>query len=328
MTKRSGPLWLCAVIALLAWPTQPSSRAQEPAPLFRASVAAVRVDAFAHTNRKPLTGLAASDFIVLDNGVEQQVDAIGTTTNAHVIIGLDASGSVDGATLDRLRQGVRAVLSRLSSNDRLSLFTFANRMRLIRRSAPPDQDVESALSSLRGTGSTTLHDAVIFGAALSQANPLPSIFLLFTDGQETASWTAASRTLEAVKATNVVIYTVGEGLPAAVTSSPIVDYFTRPTWLGPEAGDTIEMLRVIADVSGGDFLRVGRGDSLARTFTDILAQYRQRYLLTYTPKGVDDTPGWHRLEVRLRNRSGSVTARQGYGVTSVPCPSGRAAACR
>lgn len=312
MRTHAGTIAWAALAALLAWPPLPQVLAQQRAPLFRTSVQAVRVDAFAHADRKPIVGLTARDFIVLDNGVEQFVDAIGTTTAAHVIIGIDTSGSVDGATLARLKQGVQAVVTQLTSDDRLSLFAFDNRLHLIRRAAPPDADIEVALGDLRGAGRTTLHDAVIFGSALSQANALPSLFLLFTDGQETASWTNTGRTLEALRTTDVVVYTVGEGLAPALTSATVTPYFTKPTWLSPDPGDTIEILQRIADVSGGGFLRVGRGDRLAVTFTGILAQYRQRYLLTYTPRGVEEG-GWHRLEVRLRDRKGAVTARQGYG---------------
>ena len=71
------------------------------------------------------------------------------------------------------------------------------------------------------------------------------------------------------------------------------------------------MLQVLADTSGGEFLRVRRGASLAETFGAILAQYRTRYLLSFTPTAAGDGK-WHRLEVRLRNRPGTVVAREGY----------------
>jgi hypothetical protein len=67
----------------------------------------------------------------------------------------------------------------------------------------------------------------------------------------------------------------------------------------------------VADISGGEFLRVPRDANLTEPFGRILAQYRQRYLITYTPSDTT-TPGWHRLEVRLRNRPGRVVAREGY----------------
>ena len=40
-------------------------------------------------------------------------------------------------------------------------------------------------------------------------------------------------------------------------------------------------------------------------------QYRQRYLITFTPT-MPAGPGWHRLDVSLRNRPGTVVAREGY----------------
>ena len=113
-----------------------SPRAQDPVPMFRASVDVVTVDAFAHKDRKPIGDLTAQDFIVRDNGVEQVVDSLGTTDSAHVIIGLDLSGSVDGKTLEQLRSAVRALVGELTPDDRVSLFTFSDRLRLLMRARP------------------------------------------------------------------------------------------------------------------------------------------------------------------------------------------------
>jgi hypothetical protein len=42
----------------------------------------------------------------------------------------------------------------------------------------------------------------------------------------------------------------------------------------------------------------------------ILDEFRHRYLVSYTPRGVA-RDGWHRLTVRVK-RSGTVKARPGY----------------
>ena len=47
------------------------------------------------------------------------------------------------------------------------------------------------------------------------------------------------------------------------------------------------------------------------TFIQTLAEFRDRYVLSYSPAGVAPT-GWHRLEVKLKTKSGKVTARRGY----------------
>lgn len=43
----------------------------------------------------------------------------------------------------------------------------------------------------------------------------------------------------------------------------------------------------------------------------IMTEFRTRYLLTYTPSGVEKS-GWHPIEVKLKNKKGKVTARRGY----------------
>ena len=42
-----------------------------------------------------------------------------------------------------------------------------------------------------------------------------------------------------------------------------------------------------------------------------IAEMRTRYLLRYTPRGVD-AAGWHRLEIRVPGRRAEVRARHGY----------------
>jgi hypothetical protein len=54
----------------------------------------------------------------------------------------------------------------------------------------------------------------------------------------------------------------------------------------------------------------------------ILEEFRNRYLLSYSPKGVS-AAGWHRLEVKLKNRRATVKARPGYvaaGLQTGPQP--------
>lgn len=285
--------------------------AQDPAPTFRTWVDVVTLDAWVHDGGRPLAGLTAADFEVRDNGVPQQVQALGTTDSAHVIVGLDLSGSVDGETLDRLRGGVRAVTAQLTSRDRLSLFTFGAEVRLLLRAEVPGPLAEAALARLEAEGATPLHDALVFGSALTHADARPAVFLLFTDGRDTASWTTAAQALDVLRRTAVVVYPIGAGLPAAIPNDVASEYFARGFWMAPTAGDTLRLLQSAATATGGDFLRIGARSDLARPFRDILGRYRQRYLLTYTPSGTT-AGGWHRLDVRLRSRKGEVVAREGY----------------
>ena len=46
-------------------------------------------------------------------------------------------------------------------------------------------------------------------------------------------------------------------------------------------------------------------------FAQIVNEFRSRYLLTYTPSGVEPG-GWHALDVRLKGTKGKIQARRGY----------------
>jgi hypothetical protein len=53
---------------------------------------------------------------------------------------------------------------------------------------------------------------------------------------------------------------------------------------------------------------------LQATFMSILHEFRQRYVISYSPRGVPET-GWHPLDVRVKGRRVNVTARRGYIVS-------------
>jgi hypothetical protein len=43
----------------------------------------------------------------------------------------------------------------------------------------------------------------------------------------------------------------------------------------------------------------------------IVTEFRSRYLLTYIPTGVQ-AGGWHPIDVKLKIKKGTTTARRGY----------------
>ena len=72
-----------------------------------------------------------------------------------------------------------------------------------------------------------------------------------------------------------------------------------------------QVLDHLTEETGGRVLFANSNKDLRATLTQTLSEFRDRYVLSYTPTGVSPT-GWHRLDVRLKAKSGSVTARRGY----------------
>jgi hypothetical protein len=69
-------------------------------------------------------------------------------------------------------------------------------------------------------------------------------------------------------------------------------------------------LRDLASFTGGQLFEVEKTANLEAIFLGVLEEFRQRYLLSYTPRGVA-SDGWHRLAVRVK-RNATVKARPGY----------------
>ena len=112
--------------------------------------------------------------------------------------------------------------------------------------------------------------------------------IVFSDGVDTASWLTDDRVFDSAKRGDAVAYTVGVG-----------------------DGGTSSFLRELASLTGGTAYKVDSTRDLRATFLRILDEFRHRYLVSYTPRGVS-RDGWHRLDVRLKNRRAAIKARPGY----------------
>ena len=115
-----------------------------------------------------------------------------------------------------------------------------------------------------------------------------ALLIVFSDGVDTSSWLRADACSTP---------------PNAPTSSSTVS--SVASRLKPE------FLREVTSLTGGTAVRDREDRESARTFLGILDEFRHRYLVSYTPKGVAKD-GWHKLEVRVKSRRASVKARPGY----------------
>ncbi len=142
--------------------------------------------------------------------------------------------------------------------------------------------------------------------ALREADQGRTLVLLLSDGRDTSSWLTARKVVQAARRTDVVLYPV---TIRAVTAA--VHVGGRPSSLEQSAGPSERLLDALAEETGGRVVYASDEAALARTFLDVLKEFRQRYVLSYSPSGVSST-GWHTIEVKLRGKSGDVRARRGY----------------
>ena len=280
------------------------ARAQQPA--FKVQTEVVRIDVLVERNGNPVAGLTANDFTVEDNGVRQRVTLLPATETVTFATVLDVSGSMTPRQLRNAEAGVRAVMAALHDRDRHALYAFAGEIRQIALPAGRESvAVESIAKALRETGGThtSLQDALFAAIVQAGVEPGPKVAAVLTDGRDNTSWLGAQSVIDAATRHETVIY------PVAVRGdSPQYPFGVPPM----AADDGLRLLQVIADRTGGRLIHADWSRDLAPVFDALVREYRQRYVLGFTPERVASGDGWHRLEVRLRNKPGKVHARSGY----------------
>jgi VWFA-related protein len=267
-----------------------AAAAQEP-PVFRAEVGVVRVEVLVTRGGVPVRGLGAADFELSDDGLPQALEPIvEEQTAVDAVLVLDASGSTSGPKLDSLQAAAGAFLDGLRRGEHAALLAFSHEVQLLQPLTTDLAAVRRALARVSPRGNTALVDAVYAALRLREPGDRRTAVVVFSDGVDTLSWLAASDVAEAAGRSNATVYGV--------------------TVRGK--GDRKEpFLGDVARATGGRLFEASSERDLRARFLDVLADIRSRYVLRYVPRG-PGSPGWHRLEVRLRNLKGEVLARPGY----------------
>jgi VWFA-related protein len=278
---------------------------------FRSGVDIVRVDALVTDGRRPIGGLGVEDFELRDNGVPQRIDAIALeSVPLTVTFVLDTSGSIAGGKMSHLSAAVDSVLNGMHRQDRAALVTFSHRVWERMALTSEWEGLRGVLTAARAEGGTALNDAVYAGLALSEAQEARSLVLVFSDGMDNASWLPSVTVENAARRADAVVYGV------AVAAEMVNDYrrqaTSTPVVPAPRyrPGQT-DFLDAIAAATGGRVLKADITTNLPKAFDEILQEFRTRYLITYSARGVD-TPGWHAITLTVKGRHAEVTARRGY----------------
>lgn len=272
---------------------------------FRSATELVSVDVLVTDGRTPIAGLTAADFELTDNGTPQTVEQIYVEQlPLNVVMVLDSSSSVRGERLRALKAGALAIIDRLRPRDRAALVSFSHRLDLRAALTGDIATLRRSVDTLEANGSTALRDAAFAALALRSAEATRTLVLLFSDGFDTASILSEDRVLEIARRSDAIVYAIGIRQAPVRRSGPGFR-------LGSDAPIDDRFLERLSRETAGRLLNADQNRDIERTFARVLDEFNSRYVLGYAPRGVAGS-GWHRLEVRLKKKSGRVLARRGY----------------
>jgi len=311
---------------------------QEQLPVFRSAANAVSIDATVQDrSRRPIAGLTAADFEILDNGVRQEIAELSyARLPIDVTVALDVSYSVNGLMLERLRRGITQLMADFGAGDRLKLLLFNSRISRSVDFTTETAKVEAAIRGAVAGGGTALLDAVSVAVTQAADSDRRQLLMVFTDGIDSTSTTPPSVLTSVVlrsraALTFVLPATAALGTSTFVPPVPTVQStgtnsilngyntlaaanarqqaFNAAAVAPPRALDPV--FRNLAGLTGGNVVATTAASDLTALFRQILSEFRSAYVLRYHVKD-PAVAGYHVIDVKVKRDGAIVNARRGY----------------
>jgi Ca-activated chloride channel family protein len=276
--------------------------AQEP--VFRVSTKLVRlIVSVKDVKGQPVGTLEKGDFTVTDSGVAQTVSVFEHHTEVPLSVSLliDTSGST-GNDLDyevrSLRKFIAALLKEGDPKDAVALYGFDTFVTELTTFTRREQRLSQSLDRLRGTGGTSLFDAVYLAARKMESRDGRHVLVVVTDGGDTNSKENFQTALRMLQLSETIVYPI---LVTPITSEP-----------GRNLGGE-RVLAQFAENTGGRVFEPAASNKLDGIFTEILRDLRTQYLLGYYPANLPaELPAFHPVKVTVGRADLKVSTRSGY----------------
>ena len=281
--------------------------------VFRGRTDGVIVLVSVREKNAPVAGLTPEDFVLIDNGVRQQiVSSNAETLPLDVALVLDTSNSVRGRPFDRLKANIQAISQLLNPADRVQVITFGDRVADPLGIKPGGAPLP--LDSIAAGGYTSFYNALAAALMLAPHADRPRMIFSFSDGFDTASFLDARQLVAMAGYSSASLYaTFVLRYPDVLDLARVA----RPPAFAPKPPLPVPVpnrasLQEAASMTGGALYDVSNDDSMVEAFRKVLQEFRSSYVLTYVARDVAPD-GWHNIVVTVPGKpNASVRARRGY----------------
>jgi len=283
-----------------------------PITTFKSSVDLVALNVVVtDSTEKFVTGLSTTDFVVFEDGVQQDVSFFGASDlPLDLAILLDTSASMSDK-IQTAQQAAIGFLSTLRAGDRVSIIDIKDSSKVL---FPMSGDVSSARGAILATtarGGTALYNGTYL--ALKEMTKLRrgsgevrrQAIVVLSDGADTASLLSYDDVLELAKESGIAIYTISlrskmDLLRAAREGRR---YFSQSDF----------GMKALAQETGAKAYFPSDISELAGVYSSIAEELANQYALGYTPKNRKRDGAYRRVIVRVTAKPGVRTrTRNGY----------------
>jgi len=276
-------------------------------------------------------GLAAKDFIVEDDGVEQAVrlDEVAEGPAVSVVVAIQC-GRRANYEFSRIR-GLSAMLGPLveDGHGRVAIVEFDSQVELVQDFTSNPEKTATTLRGLQfGDGGAAILDAVDFSVKLLEKAPKerPRVLLLISETRDHGSQAKVDDVVTEIGLSSTAVY----ALAFSPTRSNILDTmqgnnldemhptldFLELAYLAAQAMRK-NIPQTVASMTGGEYELFTTRKHFEARMIDFTNHLHSRYLLSIEPK--NPHAGLHQIRVRLRDPGDRVVlARSRYWAAGTP----------
>jgi hypothetical protein len=282
------------------------ARAPTQTPVFKTGALTVSVTASVKNGNRAVANLTASDFRLTDNGVEQKIEAVAIeSVPVDVTLFLDTSASTS-SKLANMKRDVQGIIRMLRAGDRFRLLTIADSVDEPISWVAAGTAVNLSFGAVGGI--SLVHDALVMALLHRPETGRRHLVVGMTDRRDCGSVVSSAQLRELASRSEAVLHLIDQ--------SGTGDEITyRPRNCTPRARpDGHVIIAAAAERTGGTLHKPSYffGSSVQRAFRAIFQDFRQSYVLRYSPDGVR-RGGWHAIVVAVPSMPGvTIRARQGY----------------
>jgi Ca-activated chloride channel family protein len=240
---------------------------------------------------RPVEGLAAKDFKVLEDGVPQTIARFERVTDLpiHATVALDVSASMEDS-LDQARAAALQFLEQsVRPKDRAAVITFNDRPRLAVKFTKDVNTLAGGLAGLKAERGTALYDTIVFTLFYFNGVKGQRAILLLSDGKDEGSRFGWDEALDYARRAGVAIYPIG---------------------LGPQVEKP--KLKKLAEETGGRAFFLDDASGLTPVYAAIEQELRSKVLIAYQSTNTGGGDTFRTVELKVAKPGAEAKTIRGY----------------
>ncbi len=303
-------------------------------------------------SNRSLIGLQKDDFLVYEDGVQQEVAQFVTTQSPfNLLLLLDVSGSTK-SYLKMMKQAAIEFTHRIDPNDNIAVATFNTKFKMVQKFTGDTQEAERAIQHIKSGGGTAFYDALMAAIKYLKGMQGRNAIVVFTDGVdnqlegvlEYGSRMEFGDLFRQVQETDALVYSIFLNTEETNVSDPGIGVGS-PSWPGgvgirglprsfpfpfpfppiaPNPDRSLEkeeaiymkaweQLKQIADQTGGRMYSPTKINELSGAYSEIADDLRIQYQIGYNSANHVHDGKWRRIRVELEGKPDAVIrTRRGY----------------